>query len=301
MRPTYARLIPILFLCAILASPSDIWALTTTGRSSFVVFDGLMLKNKPDLTRFGLSPLRIAYTSEIWGGSMKREQPNDEAVKNLAAHADSKVPLVLDIEHWNVQGGGDEVERNLRKLIEIVDLIHQTNPALKVGFFALVPISNPSLALHYALAEQNADIPYARAYVAAYSKLQEDDSLMRQLAEHVDFVCPALYTFYDLGGGSTKYQRSWDIEAKNSIDEAKQYGKPIYVFLWPQFYDEKDQDGDHTFIPAAFWEHELALVRSSGAQGAIIWGSTGFRKAGWKEDDPWWQVTQGFVSQLARP
>ena len=259
----------------------------------FVIFDGLAYKNKPDLSNAGLSKIRIAYTAEIWDGATARDNPNEAAVKKLARNADPTVPLVLDIEHWKVQGDNAEVDSTISKLIQVITWIHESNPSVKVGFYGLMPISDAWLELNYALAKNDPKIRDAAGLVRAYEeKYRESDRRMRRLAEHVDFVCPVLYTYYTLGGGAAKYQSSWDVAATNAIREAKQYEKPVYAFTWPQFDEVKSENGDNEFIPANFWKHQVELIRQNGAQGVIIWGSPTFRRDGWNGNDSWWQVTK---------
>jgi hypothetical protein len=285
-------LTPLVLLCTFLIAPMI--ASAQPGR--FIVYDGLAYKGKPDLTGFGLHRIRIAYTSQIWGGSAGHDQPNDQAVRNLARTVDPNVPLVLDIEHWNVQISGGHSEENIRKLIQIVKWIKETNPNIKVGFYGLLPISDPWLELQYAMVERNPDMPKAGAIVRTYQQMQASNQQMQQLAQYVDFVCPVIYTFNNLGGGPPQFQTNWDTATINSIKEAQQYGKPIYAFLWPQFSDAKDPSGDNTFLSTAMWAHELQFLRGSGIQGVILWGSTTFRKSGWNDADPWWQTTKSFLS-----
>lgn len=271
------------------------FAQTQAGKgSSFVLYDGLAYKNKPDLTRFGMKSIYIAYTSEIWNGVASRDIPNEIAVRSLAQKTSEKTPLVLDVEHWSVQGKNKVTEESINKLIQIVDWVHKEKPNLKVGYFGLMPVSNAWKELNYVRATDSLTGLGFSKIKEAYRELQEDNARMKRLAAHVDFVCPVLYTFNNLNGAA--YEKSWTKMAKNAIDEAGQYGKPIYAFLWPQFFDLKDKNGDNAFIPADFWRRELELVRGSRADGLIVWGSSTFRKTGWNENDPWWKVTKDFIS-----
>ncbi len=289
----------ILFgICLILQLPSHCKSAEPAGSltGSFTVYDGLGYRNKPDLTAFGMKELYIAYTAEIWSGVSSHDQPNEIAVRNVARKMRPKVPLVLDVEHWKLQGRDRQVEENIDKLIRLADWVHKENPDQKVGFFGLMPISNAYKELNYAKATLNLlGLPRIKE---EYRELQADNSRLKRLASHVDFVCPVLYTFKNLNGAA--YDKCWDTMAVNAIAEARQYGKPIYVFLWPQFFDHKERTGDRAFIPDTFWRHELELARNNKADGAIIWGSTTFRKAGWNGDDPWWKITREFVASIKK-
>ena len=292
MRRLCAVLMPLAFSGAFLFCGVSAWAESSNGMP-FIIFDGLGYKNKPDLSKAGVSKIRIAYTAEIWDGATAREKPIEAAVKKLAQNADPNIPIVLDIEHWKVQGDSAEVDASISKLIQVVTWVHETNPSLKVGFFGLMPISDAWLELNYALAKNDPKSRNAAAFVKEYDeKFRESNRRMRKLAVYVDFVCPVLYTFYTLAGGAAKYQSGWDAAAANAIREATQYKKPIYAFVWPQFDEVKSENGDNEFIPASFWKHELELIRESAAQGVIIWGSPTFRRDGWNDNDSWWQVTK---------
>jgi len=271
----------------------------TNRKGAFSVYDGLGYKNKPDLTAFGLKALYIAYTSEIWNGVPSREEPDETAVRRLARKIKPNVPLVLDVEHWKIQGQSQETQENTNKLMRIVDWAHAENPNLKVGYFGLAPVSNPWRELNYVRASNNPRGSGSSQFWEAYREMQEDNARMARLASHVDFVCPVIYTFNNLNGAA--YEASWDKMAVNAINEARQYHKPIYPFVWPQFYDLKDTSGDSAFIPQGFWRHEMELLRDNNIDGLIVWGSTTFRKAGWNENDPWWLATDEFIKGLKRP
>lgn len=271
----------------------------TNRQGAFSVYDGLGYKNKPDLTAFGLKALHIAYTSEIWNGAAAREEPDETAVRKLARKIPANVPLVLDVEHWKIQGQSKDTEDNINKLMRIADWVHAENPNLKVGYFGLAPISNPWRELSYVRAADGPRGSGSAKVWEAYREMQGDNARMARLAFHVDFVCPVIYTFNNLNGAA--YENSWDKMAVNAINEARQYHKPIYPFVWPQFYDLKDSSGDNTFLPEGFWKHELELLRGGNVDGLIVWASPTFRKAGWNENDPWWLATDEFIKGLNRP
>jgi hypothetical protein len=156
-----------------------------------------------------------------------------------------------------------------------------------------MPISNAWKEWNYVRVLNGFDRS-ASNYKKAYQELQIDNARMKRLASHVDFVCPSIYTFSNLNGAS--YDKCWDQVSINAINEARQYGKPVYAFVWPQFNDLKGKNGDNVFIPSAFWRHELELLMHSGADGLIIWGSSTFRKSGWDPNDPWWKLTVSFLN-----
>lgn len=271
----------------------------TTTPGAFIIFDALDYRNKPDLSSYGLLPIRVAYTAELWGRSVTNE-PDEAAVKKVARSADPRVPLLLDVEHWDVQDDA-VAEGNIDRLVRMVTWVREANPSVKVGFFGLAPIANGYLELNYARALNEPGFPQADAFRRAYTELQSDNERMARLAAVVDFVYPVAYTHMALGGGEAVYLRTWDTATQNAITEARKYSKPVYVFLWPQFYDVQAARGnqgprsDHAFLPAQVWQHELAHVKALSADGVVIWGASKYRRAGWRDEDPWWAATQAFL------
>lgn len=97
--------------------------------------------------------------------------------------------------------------------------------------------------------------------VKAMATWKADNDRIRRLADKVDGVFPHLYTFYDDGEG-------WVTAAKANIAEAKQHGKPVYAFIWPEYQgiggDESLQYEPH---PAEFWKLQLKTVKAAGPDG----------------------------------
>jgi hypothetical protein len=114
-----------------------------------------------------------------------------------------------------------------------------------------------------------------------------------QMTPYVDAIYPSLYTFYPDQDGWLKY-------ALANISEARRYGKPVYVFLWPQ-YHESDPAVAWRFIPADYWRLELETAKQY-ADGIVIWG--GWQYSGkrlnwlleWDDTAPWWIETQDFMA-----
>jgi hypothetical protein len=113
--------------------------------------------------------------------------------------------------------------------------------------------------------------------------MAENDQL-RSLAGAVDVFFPSLYTFYPDQAGWKKY-------AIAQIEEARRYGggKPIYVFLWPQYHESNRILGG-SYLPADYWLLELETAREY-ADGIVLWSGS----SKWDEDAPWWKVTKEFV------
>src|SRR5690606_26877227 len=100
------------------------------------------------------------------------------------------------------------------------------------------------------------------------------------LAAAVDIIFPSLYTFYD-------QPEQWQRYAIGNVAEARQYGKPVYPFIWPQFHDSGAE------IPSTFWRQQLETVYAE-ADGLVIWSPARGRPT-WNPSAPWWQATTDFL------
>src|SRR5207237_1241586 len=110
-----------------------------------------------------------------------------------------------------------------------------------------------------------------------------NDFVRERLASHVDVVFPSLYQFYE-------ELASWEIYARDNIEEAAKFHKAIYPFLWFRYHpDGKAQLAG--YIPAASWRRQLELV-SELSDGAVLWGGV---QEPWDGLQPWWRTTVEFL------
>src|ERR1041385_1234232 len=76
----------------------------------FMVFDGTLYSNKPDLSIYGIRPITLAYTGNFGPDWYKDADglPDISAVQTVAREAQQKgYRVVLDIEHWPLTGALD--------------------------------------------------------------------------------------------------------------------------------------------------------------------------------------------------
>jgi hypothetical protein len=73
---------------------------------TFIVFDGTLYKQKPDLSQYGVRPITILYENRFWpSGEATTTLPEEGIVHTLATEvASSLSPVVIDIERWPVTG-----------------------------------------------------------------------------------------------------------------------------------------------------------------------------------------------------
>jgi len=267
----------------LLQAPTALGEQDHPGHRSFMVFDGTLYKDKPDFSAYGIRPISLAYAGAL-GNTWYRtpdQMPDKNQVGKVAREARTKADyVVIDIEHWPLHGDGREVERSVRKFLTVLDWFKEAAPGLNVGFYGAPPIRD-----------------YWRAVKGPASKergeWKHENDALRGLADAVDTLYPSLYTFYS-------DQDGWVRFAQAQIEEARRYGKgkPVYVFLWPQYHDS-NRSLAGTYLPPDYWRLELETARQY-ADGIILWGGWGSnnRPAKWDDDAAWWKVTREFIQTV---
>ena len=246
----------------------------------FLVFDGTLYSTKPDLSAYGIRPITLAYAGNFgpdWNKQTDR-LPELPAVQAVAREAQQKGHVVvLDIEHWPLNGSPDSVRDSLTKYMTVLDWFRAAAPGLSVGYYGAPPVRN-----YWGAVEDTSN-------QERQSWMEENDQL-RSLAGAVDVLFPSLYTLYPDQAGWKKY-------AIAQIEEARRYGggKPVYVFLWPQYHESNLTLGGR-YLPADYWLLELETAKVY-ADGIVIWGGWGSdnRPVKWDENAPWWKVTKKFM------
>ena len=250
------------------------------GPKSFPVFDGTLYSDKPDLSVYGIRPITVAYAGSFGLDWYKQADrlPDLQAVQAVARDARQKGHVVvLDIEHWPLGGTPDSVRDSLIKYKTVLQWFRDAAPGFFVGYYGALPIQD------YWRATKEASSQEHRSWMA-------ENNRVRSLAGEVDVLFPSLYTFYT-------DQAGWKRYAIAQIQEARRYGggKPVYVFLWPQYHDSNLLLGNR-FLPEDYWLLELETAKEY-ADGIVIWGGWGSdnRPAKWDENAAWWNVTKKFM------
>lgn len=247
---------------------------------AFKVFDGTLYRNKPDLAPYGISPVHIIYEGSFWSrGDAKRAAPDERTVRELARKAAKEGGMVvIDIERWPLSGDAAEVDRSIGKYRQVAQWFRAESPGVMFGYYGVLPQRD-----------------YWRAIKGAghrdYLSWQDGNDRLRPLAESVDAIFPSLYTFY-------RDQEGWRKYAIAQIAEARRYGKPVYVFLWPQYHESNAILGGR-FVSKEYWRLQLDTARAH-ADGVVIWGGwdgNAARPAEWDAEAEWWAATKEFLMQ----
>ena len=151
----------------------------------FIVFDGTLYSNKPDLSVYGIQPITLVYAQQFgpnWFTVIDRLPPI-ESVQTVAREAQQKgAAVVLDIEHWPLIGSPDLVRDSLTKYMTVLAWFRNAAPGLSVGYYGAPPINDYWRAIKDTSSQERR------------SWMEQNDQL-RSLAGAVDVLFPSAYTF----------------------------------------------------------------------------------------------------------
>lgn len=258
-----------------------------TGHHPFLVFDATGYSNKPDLSLHGIRSIRLAYTEEFGQDWYKHPNrlPDQQSVRTVATRkAQEKTDVVvLDIEHWPLTGPVEQVGASLAKYMTVLKWFRDAAPGVAIGYYGAPPIRD------YERAILDPTNPGRQAWM-------EENDQIRTLSGAVDVLFPSLYTFSADRTGWKKYAIAQIEEARRSAG-----GKPVYVFLWPQYHPSNLSLGED-YLAADHWLLELETARTY-ADGLVIWGGWDLKRntpLPWDDNAPWWRVTKEFLTNSDR-
>lgn len=252
----------------------------------FVVFDGTLYADKPDLAQYGIQPITIIYAGQFGNEWFKNATrlPDKDSVQRVAREtAAQSGHVVIDIEHWPLKGDSDQVRNSLSQYITVLRWFKEMAPGLSVGYYGTPPLRDYWRAINSPTSKE-------------WQSLSNDNDGLQPLVDVVDALFPSLYTFYADQGAWVRYAYGQIAQARRIAN-----GKPVYVFLWPQYHDS-NRTLAGTYVPSNYWRLELETAKQY-ADGIIIWGGWGDhnRPAKWDDNAGWWNVTRDFMKTIAPP
>ncbi len=275
----------VVFVIALLLASAGMQGQNVGAKTNFPVFDATGFTQKPDLRQFGLEHITVVYPNLMWEGNKVPDAtslPDSSRISAFAQLASQSTGvLVIDIEHWPVTGDPATVAESLKKYQTVIKWFKTPAPSLKIGLYGVLPIRN------YWDAIQEKDSP-------RYAAWQRENDSLASIAQSTDLLFPSIYTFYEDRSGWQKY-------AIAQIRETRRYagGKPVYVFLWPQ-YHVSNRRLANTFLPGDYWRMELETARKY-ADGIVIWCCSNAPWPKWDDKAPWWLETQAFMREIGPP
>jgi len=283
-RKKIGQSICLLIFIALLVSVKIVYAEQLPKK--FPVYDALVYKNKPDLSKYGLSTIRLVYADELWNkltkdghlinAYIKPEEPDPERIAEVAKEFKPDMVVCIDIEHWSVKGNQKDTERSILKFNQVTSIVRNNSPKVTFGYYGGFPITEWWTAI-------------GGAGKMKFLEWQASNNKLTKIAENVDIVFPSLYAYYP-------DQKNWEKFAIEIIKESKKYKKKVFVFLWPRYQLVGQVNGNDTgqYIPIDFWRMQLEVSKKY-ADGIVIWG--GYREE-WDENAPWWIETRKFISKI---
>lgn len=241
-------------------------------RASFLVVDMLNYTKKPDVSALGMIP--GTGSAVFWPHGETGDELDETAfLKEMRKFRDFPGLFYIDLDDWPICEVPDSIaQKTIAKLSRAVDLARQAAPRLTLGIYSEVPAPG-----YWAVVGGD---PKRRATWNACN------TQLAALAKKVDVLFPSLYTFYT-------DERGWDLYADAALAAAREYGKPVYPFLWPEYHTSNEELG-LTPIAGPFWRHQLEFVRQR-ADGVVLWN--GLHPA-WDENAGWWSETKMFLRSL---
>ncbi|MFK5857047.1 MAG: hypothetical protein QM503_13025 [Bacteroidota bacterium] len=262
----------------------------------FKVYDSTLYKSSknvrdkgiPMAFSIGIKTLETMYDGNIWPDSKElNDKPPEgdvflKSIKNVkkSIGAFNIDVICLDIEHWSLKETNQKkLTENLNKYIKTIQLYKKKMPDKKFGYYSMLPVRNYYDALEISSSTK-------------YLKWQNHNDKLVSLANNADIIFPSLYTF-------SSNKEDWVKYAVENIKQAKRYGKPVYVYIWPQYHPSVRFIGLN-FMPADFWTLQLETALAH-ADGVVIWGGWDHdnnKQLYWDETAEWWQATKKFMKSI---
>lgn len=246
-------------------------------KSSFKAYDATRFREDPNLSKYGLTDITVAYEDSLWPAGASKSEPNTTYIaNNYIPKIRSKNPklIVLDIEVWKFGSGmtSTQITANINKFKKIIAVFRRELPTAKLGIYLIMP-------------ERNWLAPCGDpGKVASRTAAWHQRNLqLAPLAQVVDVIVPSLYAFYSDAASVA----CWPKYAAANIKEARMYGKPVIPFLWMRYHSTGN------LIPATFWRKQLDTAYALG-DGLAIW-SMASSTTRWSYSSTWWLETVKFL------
>jgi hypothetical protein len=268
------------------------------------IFDALLHPNRPrdrgglplPLVK-GTKPFICFTMGAFWADSDKAHDgdPTPGARAAAATALRQRSPSALDLEWisdtpWpDARSHDDErLKRELDIRVKILDVFRAHSGKMPTGLWAILPVYDFYVPMryemgrvdraagkHYWLTEE-----WPTVHEPNFRRWQKANDVNRAaVIDHVDFLCPALYTVYP---GIPE----WEHFARATLRESARLagGKPVYPFLCPYYTEFTDpKELRLKPIPREFFRLQVELCLQE-ADGCVLWGGVTQQ---WDPQEPW--------------
>lgn len=276
----YSRRAFVGSLCLMGAASSTAWRPSiavqapTASASQFKIFDALLYSPMPDLRALGM--LKLLDAGNVWRPNIPHGEVDPPGVEAAVRFIRTLTKnYYFDLEEWPISAAPQPViDATIHRYEQVAEIARRFSPDLKFGFYDVAPQGT-----YWPIVLKNS---VGQAALAQWKEVNRRSAV---IAAKVDYLFPSLYTFYNDPAG-------WEQSARAVLTEARQYGKPVYPFLWPSFHNSNAALRG-TKVPGDFWRRQLEVCREE-ADGLVLWG--GYKEL-WDDQADWWLETQSFMRQ----
>ncbi|MBO9594262.1 MAG: hypothetical protein J7599_15255 [Niabella sp.] len=241
----------------------------------FVIYDGILQKNKPDLSPYGIKRINIIYEDSLLNSGKINYSKLDHEIQKASKNDD---PICLDIESWDLTG--TDYQANAEKYITVFNYFKGKLPKRQIGYFGMLPHRDIYLYKQRSGANSLKRINYLAQWLTMNNNI-------RSITANNDFAFPAFYT-------RNNSMPLWKWATDQQIAKLKKMDPtiPVYGFVWPQYWN------NNKFTTAEDWRFQLETLYPN-CDGLIIWAPpfnlSTREPIQWDSSREWWTETLKFM------
>ncbi|MCT1523546.1 hypothetical protein [Sphingobacterium hotanense] len=238
---------------------------------NFLVFDGIMIKDKPDLFSKSFSRINVIYEDDLtqYDNRYPRDKNyrkiNQTRFNNSARLVSSNnYPVCLDVESWPLYERN--LNSNIKKYLNLLNEFKNRSQRTNVGFFGVLP----------------------------YGNVYKYDSRFDEIANESAIAFPVFYT-------KNENRTAWlkDVEKQISIIKKQWPHLKIYGFIWPQYHSH-NPNLKGKYISNDFWKFQLQELYKR-CDGVVVWmppfNLANREKISWNSNALWYKSTINFIRE----
>lgn len=257
-------------------------------KKDFRVFDAIMIPDKPDLTKSGLSFINMIYQETVVNVNLNKPdemQLSYGKIRAIKKNVQPKYPICLDIESWTINQDFHKI--SIPKYVNALNVFHKEFPKSEIGYFGIFP--HDSYELYKVNSKTMKD--NSRDWKGNWLDLNQK---LIPIAKKSDFITLVGYTPND-------NKEEWLFALTESLKQARKLApnKKIFVFLWPQYFN-RNESYNEDFFHSSFWYYQLQKCYEL-TDGIILWmppyniRNKKRIELSWNEGDGWWIRTKEFI------